>query len=216
MTLGGVTATGVTIPAPQGTITILNDDAPPTVTAIPAASTICSGGSVGLTASGASLYSWSPATGLSGTTGTVVTANPTTTTTYTVTGTTATGCQNTAQVTITVNPLPTLFNVTGGGGFCSGGTGVVVGLSGSQSGVNYQLKLSGANQGSPVVGTGAAISFGNQISAGTYSVVATDTTTACVATMSGSVTATVNPLPTVFNVTEAGIIAQVVWVWQWA
>jgi trimeric autotransporter adhesin len=59
-----------------------------------------------LTASGtANTYSWTPATGLSATTGAVVTASPTVTTIYTVTGTiTATGCQNSATVTVLGTP----------------------------------------------------------------------------------------------------------------
>jgi len=36
---------------------------------------------------------------------------------------------------------------------------VAVGLSGSQSGVDYQLQIGGANTGSPVAGTGSAISL---------------------------------------------------------
>lgn len=66
---------------------------------------ICDAESIGLTATGASTYSWSPATGLSATTGATVTANPTTTTTYTVTGT-ANGCTGTGTITVTVNPIP--------------------------------------------------------------------------------------------------------------
>lgn len=60
-----------------------------------------------LTASGnANTYTWSPATGLSSTTGAVVTASPTVTTVYTVTGTiTATGCQNSATVTVLGTPV---------------------------------------------------------------------------------------------------------------
>lgn len=63
-------------------------------------------GPVTLTAAGtANTYSWSPAAGLSATTGTTVTANPTLNTVYTVTGTiTATGC--TATATATVNATP--------------------------------------------------------------------------------------------------------------
>ena len=45
----------------------------------------------------------------------------------------------TGNVTVSINPLPTAYNVTGGGAYCSGGTGIPVGLSNSQSGVNYQL-----------------------------------------------------------------------------
>ncbi len=79
----------------------------PNVTIIPTAVTIPRGASTILTASGATTYSWSPATGLNTTSGATVVANPTTTTTYTVTGTNATGCSSTNQVIVTVsNPLP--------------------------------------------------------------------------------------------------------------
>lgn len=67
---------------------------------------ICNGESTVLTASGASSFSWSPPTGLSGTTGNVVTADPTTTTTYSVTGTAANGCVNSSTINIEVNDLP--------------------------------------------------------------------------------------------------------------
>jgi len=75
----------------------------PTITITPSAPTICIGQSTTLTASGANTYTWSPATGLSSTTGTNVTANPTTTTTYTVTGTDVNGCSATSSVTVTVD-----------------------------------------------------------------------------------------------------------------
>ncbi|WP_114779127.1 Ig-like domain-containing protein [Botryobacter ruber] len=80
----------------------------PTVAISTSAPEICVGqGSATLTASGATTYTWAPATGLSATTGTSVTASPATTTTYTVTGFDAeTGCSNTATVTVKVNPLP--------------------------------------------------------------------------------------------------------------
>jgi hypothetical protein len=67
---------------------------------------ICAGESVVLTASGADTYVWSPATGLSSTTGNVVTASPLSSTTYTVTGTAANGCSGTDDVTVVVNPTP--------------------------------------------------------------------------------------------------------------
>ena len=90
---------------------------------------------------------------------------------------------------------PAAYNVTGGGSYCEGGSGMEVGLSSSQSGVNYQLKIDEVNTGSPVAGTGSAISFGNQVTAGTYTVHACDETTFCGSTMAGSVTVTVNTLP---------------------
>lgn len=95
---------------------------------------------------------------------------------------------------LTVNPLPLPFNVTGGGSYCAGGTGVVIGLSGSQIGVNYQLFCGVTPVGAPVAGTGAAISFGLQTGACVYTVVATSIF-GCSATMTGSATVTINPSP---------------------
>ncbi|MES2330753.1 MAG: SprB repeat-containing protein, partial [Bacteroidota bacterium] len=77
----------------------------PTVTVSPVTATITVGGNISLTAAGATTYSWSPATGLSATTGATVTASPITATTYNVIGTnTITGCINSAAATITVVP----------------------------------------------------------------------------------------------------------------
>ena len=76
----------------------------------PDAALICTGGSISLTASGGNgVYAWSPATGLSSTSGTTVTASPATTTTYTVTSTGVGICPVTLtkQVTVTVSPIIT-------------------------------------------------------------------------------------------------------------
>jgi hypothetical protein len=99
----------------------------------------------------------------------------------------------------TVHPAVTLFSLTGGGTFCSGGS-ASISLSGSQTGVNYQLKINGADAGAVIAGTGAALTWSNQTSGGSYTVVATNPTTSCTATMSGSATITVNVLPTVYTV----------------
>jgi hypothetical protein len=76
----------------------------PVLSITPADTTYCAGSSMTLTASGADSYSWSPATGLNTTTGAVVTASPSTTTSYTLTGTASSGCRST--ITRMVKPLP--------------------------------------------------------------------------------------------------------------
>ncbi len=53
-------------------------------------------------------YVWSPATGLSGTTGSSVTANPGSDQTYTVTGTATNGCSATTTVAVTLHSNPTV------------------------------------------------------------------------------------------------------------
>ncbi|WP_309640133.1 hypothetical protein [Flavobacterium sp.] len=76
---------------------------------------ICIGSGTNLTASSTDLtyvYTWSPSTGLSATTGATVTASPLVNTTYTVTGTSPASCVKTKDVTITVNPLPNPITVS--------------------------------------------------------------------------------------------------------
>ncbi len=108
------------------------------------------------------------------------------------------GCTaNSAAATITVNSNPTVYSVTGGGSFCAGGAGVAVGLSDTQSGIQYQLKIGGVNTGSPINGNGNAMSFGNQTATGTYTVTATNTSTTCSANMTGSAAVSNNPTPMV-------------------
>ncbi len=90
-----------------------------------------------------------------------------------------------STTTVTINTLPSA-SLTGGGVYCPGGAGVAVGLDNSTTGINYQLQLNGVNDGTPVAGTGSAISFGLKTVTGTYTVIATNTTTTCTAAMTGS------------------------------
>jgi PKD repeat protein len=96
--------------------------------------TICDGGNVLLIASGGSTYTWSPGTGLNSTTGYSVNANPTVTTTYTVNATSG-GCSATDEVTVFVNPTPTVSIISNGNtAFCNGGS---VDLISSSSATSY-------------------------------------------------------------------------------
>ncbi|MBK9382851.1 MAG: M36 family metallopeptidase [Chitinophagaceae bacterium] len=123
---------------------------------------------VTLTASGnADTYAWTPSGGLNTTTGTTVIATPTVTTVYTVTGTiTATGCQNSASVTVlgtpatpaitpaapvicagTIQPLtvaPTTFTVTySGAALTIPGTGTGAGTGAPASVYPAVVNISG-------------------------------------------------------------------------
>ena len=105
----------------------------------------------------------------------------------------STGCI--AVKSVTVNPLPGVYSVTGGGYYCAGDTGVHIGLSGSATGIKYQLYIGSTTVGSAPGGTGFPIDFGLHTAAGTYTVVATDISTGCTKNMDTSATITINPLP---------------------
>ncbi|MBL7900348.1 MAG: T9SS type A sorting domain-containing protein, partial [Crocinitomicaceae bacterium] len=79
----------------------------PNVSAGPDTS-VCVGGSIVLQATGATNYTWSPNASLSATNISNPTASPTGPTTYFVTGEDGNGCENSAQVTVTINALPTI------------------------------------------------------------------------------------------------------------
>jgi hypothetical protein len=75
----------------------------PNITASANPGTVCSGSPATLTANGGVSYVWSTTQ-----TGSNITVNPISTSTYTVTGTDANSCENTAIVTVNVNSLPSI------------------------------------------------------------------------------------------------------------
>lgn len=77
----------------------------PLITTTPSAPVFCEGSPLSITANGATTYTWSPATGLSATTGTTVVATPTQTTVYTLAGT-SNNCTDSISFTLTVNEMP--------------------------------------------------------------------------------------------------------------
>ncbi len=188
----------------------------PTVYAISAGGSYCAGGTgVDLTLSGSDtgvsyqLYYGSTATGsaVAGTGSVLDLGFQTSAGTYSVSATNnITLCTNnmSGTATVSINPLPTAFTVTGGGGYCVGGTGVSVGLSNSTVGVNYQLFYGSSPIGGIVAGTGSPLDFGLQTGVGVYSVSAQNQTTGCTNNMANTVDVFTNPLPAVYDVTGGG------------
>lgn len=188
----------------------------PLASVSPSSQNACSGSAIDplifLTTNGVSgtTFAWtrdntSAATGIgaSGTafvSGTLTNASSATTVTFYVTavGPAPAYCAG-APTTATVNVMNpgSAYAMTGGGNFCSPAVaGAAVGVANSQSGYNYQLYKNGVASGSPVAGTGSAISFGLQ-DAGTYTAVATNG--GCNTNMTGSVivTSTSSATPTI-------------------
>jgi hypothetical protein len=93
------------------------------------------------------------------------------------------------QVTPPSGQPETIYQVTGGGSSCGGsGSSFPVGLSGSQTGIDYWLMANNAFMGTAISGTGAAISFGDQTLTGIYTVFGSNTTTSGTFWMSGQAT----------------------------
>lgn len=114
---------------PQLAVVNLSVNPTPTITVNSA--TICSGETATLTANGAATYSWIPGTGLSGTTGAMVTGTPSASQNYTVIGMDANGCLNGTITAITVNSLP-VVNVSPNSTICPQ-TSTVLAASGTTS-----------------------------------------------------------------------------------
>ncbi|RYE20833.1 MAG: hypothetical protein EOP51_17000, partial [Sphingobacteriales bacterium] len=112
--------------------------------------------------------------------------------TYTVPA--AGGCGlYTFQRNLNIVASPSFYSVTGGGGYCAGNGGLPIGLSGSETGVFYQLHRNGSPVGVPLTGTGASLNFGNQTVVGTYTVAAS--LGSCSQTMDYEAIISINPAP---------------------
>lgn len=124
---------------------------------------ICLGDTINLLAHGASLYAWTPISGISSTSDSSISAYPSTSVTYTVTGTNSSGCSSTSTVDITVNTLPSV-QVPANFSLCFGQTAVVQ-TSGAST---YQwIPSSGLN-----VSTGSSVTASPAINT-TYTVIGT-------------------------------------------
>jgi gliding motility-associated-like protein len=160
---------------------------------------ICPGASATLTATAGTGYSylWSTAA-----TTQSITVTPATSTNYKLTVTDSYGCKGTDDATINVSNIAA-YNLTASAtSYCSGTSGVTLTLSGSEIGVNYQLKIGAVNIGSALAGTGNTLTW-NNVTVGTYTVLATNVLSSCTKTMNGSVTVTTNQIPTDYDLSES-------------
>jgi hypothetical protein len=152
------------------------------------ATLVCTGAGITLTGGGANTYNWS-----GGVINGVAFVPPVGTNIYTVTGTnTATGCQNTAVITITVNPLPTVTVNATAATICVGDTITLIG-----GGASTYTWSGGVTNGVPFV---------PPMGTTTYTVTGTINAPGCQNTATKTIT--VNPLPTVTaNATATTICA---------
>lgn len=153
--------------------------------------TVCQGATVTLTGTGGASYTWD--NGISN--GVAFVAN--TTTTYTVTGTNANGCQGTDQVTVTVNASPTV-NAINSQTLCAGASASAVTFSGT-AGATFAWVNSNPSIGLAASGSGNIAAF-TASNATANQITGTITVTPSQAGCTGSpqtYSYTINPNPTI-------------------
>ncbi len=100
---------------------------------------------------------------------------------------------------------PNIHAVTGGGPYCTGGAGSVIGLTGSDNGVAYYLfNEGGFVESATSAFSGELVSFTPQTTAGSYSVVARVSGFSCQSDMMGSVSVSALPVSGDFSMTGGG------------
>jgi hypothetical protein len=159
--------------------------------------TICLGSSTSLTATGATLYTWSPAIGLNTTIGASVIASPATTTVYTVTGRHG-FLMTTATSTVTVNALPTVTSLPGLQSVCSGAAVLAENFTSSPAGATFAWTNNNTTIGLAASGTGNIAGYTAPVVAtqhiGVISV--TGTLNGCSSASPTTFNITINPKPT--------------------
>ncbi|OFY82949.1 MAG: hypothetical protein A3F72_03320 [Bacteroidetes bacterium RIFCSPLOWO2_12_FULL_35_15] len=185
------TVTGVTLGC-SATTTVTVTVNPLPVLTTSGNTTICTGSSAPISASGATNYSWLPITGLSNPSIENPGASPISTTTYTVTGTSL-GCSDTAQLTVTI-VSNLVVSITGTDSICAG------------SSTNLTATGAATYDWLPITGLDAstiANPIANPTTTTTYTVTGTSGTCSSTAT----ITITVTPLPVVTASGSATICA---------
>lgn len=183
---------------PAGVILTINPvPAKPTVNTLNAS--VCAGGTNPAFVAAGTTLKWYSDASLTVPVGVGTTYTPTQsavgTYNYYVTQTSAQGCVSVYEtVTLIIKPLPQVFNITGGGTYCSNLNGIAVGTDGSETTAIYKLYYNTSTLVNTLTGTGSALDFGLQKLAGNYTVLA-EGTNGCTATMAGSRPVVISPIP---------------------
>jgi len=90
---------------------------------------------------------------------------------------------------------PSLFKVSGGGGYCQGDSGVSITLSGSEPGFLYTLLLTDTIRQDTLPGTGDTLTWSEVGQEGTYRIVAHHTVDSCTKLMSDSAVVIIHDIP---------------------
>lgn len=188
-TVIGTDGNGCSSAAAKVSVTTLSG---PLLTISPDAPTICSGNATTLTATGGNTYTWSPSTGLSATSGDVVVASPSVTTTYTITSKNAIGCQSVGTVEVTVSSP--LIGVTASETICAGSIKTLTATGGSTY-VWYPSTglYTDAGASTPYTGTSVATVYAKPTTTTTYYVKGT-TAGGCSGIASSTVTLSPAPI----------------------
>ncbi|HLO81057.1 MAG TPA: gliding motility-associated C-terminal domain-containing protein [Chitinophagaceae bacterium] len=170
----------------------------PVIGITPGSVTIYPGEVVALTAFGGSTYTWSPATGLSATTGTTVNASPAVATEYTVTGVSAAGCSKSETVLVNVGPALAAGTIAASQAICSGTAPAALtsatDATGGSATYTYQWQSSSDNVSyADISGANTTVYAPGTLTATTY--YRRKVSDAVGSAYSDTVTITVNPLP---------------------
>jgi hypothetical protein len=180
----------------SGTISLTVNNIP-TVTATSAKNTICAGDSVGLSAAGATTYTWQPLN----ITGSQIVVKPPVSTNFIVSGNNP-GCQTrTTSVLVTVNPLPSLIVNTSSLLVCPG-EAVAIAVSGA----NTYTWNTGSNQAVLLLSPISTMVFtvsGTDNNKCTATVMFTQSVSACegINTLNGIKATNIFPNPTTGSIT---------------
>jgi hypothetical protein len=189
------TCTNSSVTSPSSEVIVTVNNLPTIAITATNAGNFCGVGD--LTATGASTYSWSPASSLLSNTGSTVTSIATSNTTFTATGTDANGCVNTATAAITYTAPPAIAITATTANFC--GTGGLSTLTATSTGAYSYVwtALDGATLSASTGNTTDATI--TQTSA--IRVTGTETATGCVEIQNYSIG--VYPLPSATVTTSA-------------